>query len=67
MARCRWHVAHGVRLAIFADPRRRVVRFFRPGAESIDHRGSDLLDLTDVLPGFALSVDDFFAPLSADW
>jgi Uma2 family endonuclease len=67
MARCRWYVAHGVRLAVFADPRRRVVRLFRPGAESGDQRGSDLLDLSDVLPGLSLSVDDFFAPLSADW
>ena len=67
MARSRWYVAHGVRLAVFADPRRRVVRLFRPGSESGDQRGADLLDLADVLPGFSLTVDDFFAPLSADW
>lgn len=67
LARCRWYVAHGVRLALFADPRRRVVRLFRPDAESGDLRGADLIDLTDVLPGFTLSVDAFFAPLSADW
>jgi Uma2 family endonuclease len=67
LARCRWYVANGVRLAIFADPRRRVVRLFRPGSESSDHRGSDLLDLRDVLPGFTLTVADFYAPLSADW
>jgi Uma2 family endonuclease len=34
MARRRWYVANGVRLAVFADPRRRVVRLFRPGADS---------------------------------
>ena len=67
MARCRWYVANGVRLAVFADPRRRVVRLFRPGAESGDRRGPDPLDLSDVLPGFTLTVDEFFAPLSADW
>ena len=67
MARCRWYVAQGVRLAVFADPRRRVVRLFRPGQESGDCRGADLLDLSDVLPGFTLTVDDFFAPMSADW
>ena len=67
LARCRWYVANGVRLAVFADPRRRVVRLFRPSSESSDHRGSDLLDLSDVLPGFGLTVDEFFAPLSADW
>jgi Uma2 family endonuclease len=67
LARCRWYVANGVPLALFADPRRRVVRLFRPGFDSGDRRGADLLDLTDVLPGFTLTVDDFFAPLSADW
>ena len=30
--RCRWYVEHGVPLAIFADPRRRVVRVYRPGS-----------------------------------
>ena len=67
LARCRWYVAQGARLAILADPRRRVVRLFRPGAESRDMRGSDLLDLSDVLSGFTLTVDELFAPLSADW
>ena len=67
MARCRWYVAQGVRLVVFADPRRRLVRLFRPDMESSDYRGADLLDLTDVLPGFTLTVDDFFAPMSADW
>ena len=59
--------ANGVRLAVFADPRRRVVRLFRPSSESGNQRGADLLDLTDALPGFSLTVDEFFAPLSADW
>jgi Uma2 family endonuclease len=67
MAHCRWYVANGVPLAVFADPRCRTVRVFRPDAESGDLRGSDQLDLADALPGFVLSVDDFFAPLSADW
>jgi Uma2 family endonuclease len=67
LARCRWYVSHGVQLALFADPRRRVVRLFRPGGESSDQRGSALLDLSDVLPGFTLTVDELFAPLSADW
>src|SRR5687767_573151 len=67
LARCSWYVSHGLRLAIFADPRRRVVRIFRPGAESGDQHASDLLDLGDVLPNFALTVDELFAPLSADW
>jgi hypothetical protein len=28
---------------------------------------TDLLYLSDVLPGFTLTVDDFFVPTSADW
>lgn len=67
VARCRWYVEHGVPLAIFADPLRGVARLFRTGAESGDLRGSDLLDLGDVLPDFALTVDELFAPLAADW
>lgn len=67
LERCRWYVANGVPLAIFADPRRRVGRSYRPGSESGELRGNDVLDLGDVVPGFALTVDDFFAPLAADW
>jgi Uma2 family endonuclease len=65
--RCRWYVENGVLLAIFADPRRRTVRLFRPGGDSGDRRGTDQLDLSDVIPGFVLTVDDFFAPLDADY
>jgi Uma2 family endonuclease len=67
LARCRWYVTNGTRLALFADPRRGVVRLFRAGGESGDVRGPSVLDLSDVLPGVVLTVDDFFAPLSADW
>ena len=49
LARCRWYVSHGVRLAIFADPRRRVVRLLRPGAESPDRRASGMGSLLDAL------------------
>lgn len=66
LARCRWYVMHGTRLAPFADPRRRIVRLFRAGNESADLRGQGVLDLSDVLPGVVFTVDDFFAPLSAD-
>ena len=65
--RCRWYVENGVRLAVFADPSRRTVQLFRPGAETSDLRTTDVLDLGDVLPEFALTVDELFAPLVADW
>ena len=65
--RCRWYVENRVRLAIFADPGRRAIRLIRPGSDSGDLHSEAQLDLGDVLPGFALTVNDFFAPLSADW
>jgi hypothetical protein len=65
--RCRWYVENGVALAIFADPYQRVVQLFRPGSGSGELRGAAVLDLGDVVPGFSLTVDDFFAPLDADY
>jgi Uma2 family endonuclease len=65
--RCRWYAANGVALAIAAHPFRRVVRLFRAGYDSGDLGGSEPLDLGDVLPGFVLTADEFFAPLEADW
>ena len=65
--RCRWYVANGVALAIFADPQRRSVRLFRPSGHSGDLRGPELIDLGEVIPDFSLTVDDFFAPLAADY
>ena len=67
LERCRWYAEHGVPLSILADPWRLTARLIRPDADSGDLRGSDVLDLGDVVPGFALTVDDFFAPLRADW
>ena len=67
IARCRWYAKNGVALTIFADPQRRTVRLFRPGADSGELRGADLLDLGDVLPDFSLTVDELFAPLAVDW
>ncbi|MFN8635236.1 MAG: Uma2 family endonuclease [Chloroflexota bacterium] len=65
--RCRWYVENGTSLAVFADPRRRTVQLFRSGRETAELQGADALDLGDILPGFSLTVDDFFAPLSVNW
>ena len=65
--RCRWYAANGVCLAIFADQVRRTIRLFRPDADSGDLRGADSIDFGDILPGYSLTVDEFFAPLAADW
>ena len=61
--RCRWYVEHGVSAALLVHPRNRWVRNFRPGAETQPLRGSDRIDLGDVLPGFTLAVDDLLRVL----
>jgi Uma2 family endonuclease len=61
--RCRWYVENGVRAAVFVNPRTRTARVFRPGWESDLLRGADRIELTDVIPGVSLPVDELFAGL----
>lgn len=61
--KCRWYVDHGASLALLVHPDHRSVRVFRPGAISIVLRGSDPIDLYDVIPGLQFSVDDLFSAL----
>ena len=63
--RCRWYVANGVRVSIFVDPLRRVVRVFRPDGESGPLAGDDIVDLSDVIAGCGFSVNELFAALRA--
>lgn len=63
--RCRWYVANGVRPSIFVNTQARYVRTFREGAESEPLRGTDRVDLGDVIPGFSFAVDELFAALRA--
>jgi len=56
---------HGVSVALFVDPRRRWVRVFRAEPESGPFTESDRIDLSDVLPGFVLSVAELFRSLRA--
>jgi Uma2 family endonuclease len=58
--RCVWFVGNGVRVAVLVDPDDESVVVFRPGAEPLTLRGGDAIDLTDVLPGFHLTVDEVF-------
>jgi hypothetical protein len=46
---------------IVVDPRRRVATIHRPDGASRTCSGSDPLDLDDVLPGFAPTVDELLA------
>jgi len=61
--RCVWYVAHGVQVALLVDPADQSVLAFRPNQQLIAWRASDRIDLGEVLPDFALTVDELFASL----
>jgi Uma2 family endonuclease len=64
--KCERYVANGVTVALMVDVGRRLVRLFRPDQPESVLRGSDAIDLQDVMPGFELAVDEVFAALRAD-
>ncbi|HYU17562.1 MAG TPA: Uma2 family endonuclease [Chloroflexota bacterium] len=64
--RCRWYVEHGVPIALLVEPRDDTVSRFRPGLREQMLRGSDRIDLDEVLPGFQLTVQELFDSLSLD-
>jgi Uma2 family endonuclease len=61
--RCLEYVAHGVRVALLVDPTDESVILFRPGQSPQALRGSDAIELEDVLPGFKLTVARLFRAL----
>jgi Uma2 family endonuclease len=61
--RCVWYVAHGVQVALLVDPADQSVLAFRPNQQPTAWRGSDQIDLGEVLPAFALTVEELFASL----
>jgi len=61
--RCLWYAANGVRVSVLVDPGDRSVLIFRPDAPSVALRGADVIDLGDVVPGFAIPVEELFASL----
>ena len=63
--RCRELVEYGVQVAILADPRQQRVYIVRASGESGPLRGADAIDITDVVPGFAMSVQNLFLCLRA--
>ena len=63
IGKCRRYVANGVAVALLVDPDRRNVRLFRPGQPERVLRGTDQIDVQDILPGFELTVDDVFSVL----
>jgi Uma2 family endonuclease len=51
----------GVRLVWYVNPKKRTVRVYTARDRSVLLREEDTLDGGDVLPGFALSIRDWFA------
>ena len=58
-----FYLLHGVRLVWVVNPWERTIRVFRPGEDSQLLGAGDTLDGGDVLPGFAVAVDDIFAEI----
>lgn len=65
MSRCRWYVAHGVRVSLLAHPDRHAVWVFRPDMEIGPLVGDAVVDLRDVFDGFSFVVSDVFRALRA--
>ena len=56
----------GVRLVWYVDPKKRIVQVFTATDRSITLREDDKLDGGDVLPGFKLSIREWFAEAEQD-
>lgn len=61
--RCLWYVANGVQVALLVDPSDESVLAFRPDRPTTAWHGSDRIDVSEVLCGFDLTVDQLFAAL----
>jgi len=63
LARCRGFVERGSQVALLLDPRRQDLTEVRPEGVERRLRGTDVLDLGDVIPGLTIPVGELFASL----
>lgn len=61
--RCLWYVSNGVPVALLIDPADESVLFFPSQGKPEPLRGTDLIRLDDVLPGFELTAGELFDSL----
>jgi Uma2 family endonuclease len=61
--RCLSFVANGVGVALLVDPDDESVLLFRPNTPPVALRNADSIDLTDLVPGLRIRVQDIFAEL----
>lgn len=64
VARCLWYVEHGVQIALLLDPSHESVLLFRPDHTTTALFKGDTIDLTEVLPGFTVTVQQIFDSLT---
>ena len=66
MRKCVWFVEHGVRAALLVDPDDRTIMVLRASRPVAVVRGSDAVDLSDVVPDLRLTADEVFGALRLD-
>jgi Uma2 family endonuclease len=62
--RCQWYVTHGVQLALLVNPQDESVLRFPVGGHPQPLRGSDRIDLGELLADLNLTVEDIFRALA---
>jgi Uma2 family endonuclease len=65
LVRCRELVEYGVAVTVLVHPGQQTVYVVRPTGEIGPLRAGGRIDLTDLLPGFALPIADLFARMRA--
>jgi Uma2 family endonuclease len=61
--KCAWYVEHGVALALLIDPEQKSVLVFGPGTSTATRQGTEIIDLSAVVPDLIVSCDQLFSAL----
>lgn len=61
--RCLWFIENGTQVALLVDPADHSVLRFQAGRPMAALHGRDRIELDEVLPGFALTVEELFGSL----
>lgn len=64
LRKCLWYVENGVRIVLLVDPKDESVVTFRAHTSPVVLHGADRIDLSEVLPGFELTVQQLFDSLT---
>ena len=61
--KCAWYVEHGVALALLIDPEQKSVLVFGPDTNTTTRQGTEIIDLSAVVPDLIVSCDQLFSVL----